>query len=89
MARQDAKCIVMDFRDCEYRWGNSIEVAFDAIRRLYHYEWFDIDMFPPVKVVASEKSFGFQSLLPAEMLFDNIEEAIASCNADLEKWGAD
>ena len=89
MARQDAKCIVMDFRRCDYRWGNSIDRAFDALRRLYHYEWYDLDMTTPVKVLASERSIGLQSLLPDEMLFDSIESAIASCNRDLEKWAAD
>ena len=59
MIRQDALCLVMDMRDLEYRWGNSIDAAFDAIRRHYHYEWHDIDMFPPVKVEISD-DFGVQ-----------------------------
>ena len=88
MARQDSKCLVMDFSDCSYRWGNSIEVAFDAFRRLYHYEWFDLGMTTPVKVVTSEKSIGFETMLPPEMLFGDVSDAIASCDEDLKKWEA-
>ena len=89
MARQDAKCLVLDFSECDYSWGNSIDRVFDAVRRLYHYEWYDLDMMPPVKVVVSKRSAGLRSLLDPDIIFDDIESAIASCSLDLDKWNTD
>lgn len=89
MIRLDAICIVMDMSDLDYRWGDSIGVAFDALRKRFFYDWDDIGMSTPVKVVASDRSIGLQSLLPADMLFDDVASAIASCNEDLARWSAD
>lgn len=89
MTRLDAKCLIIDFRDVKYRWGNGILSAFQVLDRYFFYEWQDVDMRLPIKVLASDKSIGLRSLLKEETFFETMEEAIQSCGEDMKRWAED
>ena len=87
MTRLDAICLIIDFRDLSYKWGNSLLRVFDTLRKHFHYEWHDLDMNVPIKLLASEKSVGVFSLMNnPSLFFETPDAAIASCQADLERW---
>lgn len=79
----------MDFSDVTYTWGDSMLAVFDVLRRRYHYEWHDIGMEVPIKVIISDKSSGLETLLPSGFLFEKLRPAIRSCELDLQKWSED
>lgn len=83
-------CLILDFRDVEYSWGNDLLGSFDEVRRRFHYDWYDLDMEMPIKLLVSHKSTGLRSLIPSESLFfETIEDAIHSCEADMQRWDPD
>lgn len=87
MTQLDAICLIIDFRDLNYQWGNSLLRVFDTLRKHFHYEWYDLDMNVPIKLLASEKSGGLFSLINnPSLFFETTDAAIASCQADLERW---
>lgn len=86
MTRLEAKCLILDFRDVHYRWGNSILGVFETLDRYFYYEWHDIGMRMPIKVLTSDKSIGLRSLLPEKNFFETMESAIQSCSHDMKRW---
>lgn len=79
--------VVMDFRDLDYKWGDSLLGAFQTLERFYRDSWEDIDRSLPIKLIASEKSSGLYSLISnSSVFFSNVDEAVLSCSEDLEYW---
>ncbi|MCM8557330.1 hypothetical protein [Sphingomicrobium sediminis] len=90
MARMEAIALVMDMRALIYRWGNSIGKVFDVLRRHYHYEWEEVGKIVPIRMVTSDKSAGFQSLVDGDgFLCDSVEEAVRECAEEVAVWAAD
>ena len=89
MARMDALCLILDFREATYGWGDSLIDVFTTLDRHFYYEWHDIGMRMPIKLLASESSSGLLSLVRPECLFPTLEAAIDSCRRDLERYMAD
>lgn len=87
LARLDAICIIIDFRDVQYKWGNSLLRVFDTLRKHLYYEWHDVKGATPVKFLASDKSAGLYSLIGnPNTFFETMEAAVESCGSDLELW---
>jgi len=90
MRRLNAICLIIDFRDLNYQWGDSLVRVFDSLRKHYHYEWHDLDMNVPIKLLASQKSCGLFSLINnPSLFFETTDAAIESCQAHLERWMTD
>jgi hypothetical protein len=89
----DPWCVILDFRDLEYRWGNTLLVVFEYIRALM-----DSDKEPgedsfPVIAVTSEKSReGFLSLVTPKgghkpkWHFDDLGEAVDAAIIAANVW---
>ncbi|GLQ20864.1 hypothetical protein GCM10007854_18190 [Algimonas porphyrae] len=87
---EDAKTLVVDFRDLRYRWGDSLIMLFDRIGRQFDHEWSDIGMQVPIKLLASDNSAGLYSLISDKsVFFDTIEDALISCRADMGRYYED
>lgn len=90
LAQLQAICLIMDLRELDYRWGSSMLGVFDTLRRHFFYEWHDVGMDVPIKLLASDRSAGLYSLIPNEaVFFDSLDDAIASCQQDLKRWQAE
>lgn len=87
MTLTDALSVVLDFRDLDYRWGDSMLGAFQVLEDRFREQWSDIDMSLPIKLLSSDKSSGLYSLITNQsVFFATIEEAIESCSQDMQFW---
>lgn len=83
----DAIAVVMDFRDLEYRWGDSILGALQTIDMRFRDQWSDLGMSVPVKLLSSSKSSGLHSLVSdPSFFFSEMDDAILACSRDVRFW---
>lgn len=83
----DAIAVVMDFRDLEYRWGDSILGALQTIDMRFRDQWSDLGMSVPVKLLSSPKSSGLHSLVTdPSFFFSEMDDAILACSRDVRFW---
>ncbi len=83
----DAIAVVMDFRDLEYRWGDSILGALQTIDMRFRDQWSDLGMSVPVKLLSSPKSSGLLSLVTdPRFFFSEMDDAILACSRDVRFW---
>lgn len=83
--------LVLDFRELNYRWGNSLLRVFQDVSQFQDADLPADGYGFPIVVVASAKSSGLQSLLrgPAsgeQTLFDDIDDAIATAQTRGQHW---
>ena len=83
----DAIAVVMDFRDLEYRWGDSILGALQTINERFRDQWSDLGMSVPVKLLSSQKSASLHSLVSDPgFFFSEMDDAILACSRDVRFW---
>ena len=87
MTYLNAITLILDFRDLDYKWGDSMLGVFQTVEQYFRENWNDIDMAVPVKLLSSAKSSGLQSLVTnQELYFATLDDAIEACNRDIEYW---
>lgn len=86
------ECLVLDFRDLEYRWGNSMLGVFQDVSQFMDAGLREGEAPFPVLVVTSGRSSGFASLLRAprpgerDFRFDDLDRAIEAAIAAAQYW---
>jgi len=69
MTYLNALCIVIDFRDLEYKWGDSMLGVFQTLDQYFRDYWKDGGIALPIKILASSKSSGLYSLIDNRDMF--------------------
>jgi hypothetical protein len=89
----DADCLVLDFRELKYRWGNTLLKVFQDISQSKDGELEPGEPTFPVVVVTSEKCRdAFLSLVTPfgrsapDWHFQNVDEAIEYAARKVEEW---
>ncbi|MEQ9316001.1 MAG: hypothetical protein RLN72_09110 [Henriciella sp.] len=83
----DALAMVLDFRDLDYKWGDSMLRVFQVMNQYLRESWSEMNRPVPIKLLSSDKSIGLRSLIPnEEIFFDTMDEALRACDRDLQDW---
>lgn len=87
MTHLDANAVVLDFRDLDYVWGNSMLAVFQRVHDHFHHLFVEEKMAVPVHLLASDRSRGLYSLLANDDVFhETVEAALKACDADIQRW---
>ena len=82
-----ALSVVLDFRDLDYKWGDSMLGVFQVLEDSFREQWSDIDRSVPIKLLSSDKSSGLYSLVTnQDVYFETVDAAVESCNQDMQFW---
>ena len=87
----DPWCVVLDFRDLDYRWGNTLLLVFEYIERFMGGDEGD-PSFPVVVVTSDKCREAFLSLVtptggqPPEWHFDDVDAALSYAVLRANEW---
>ncbi len=86
MAYRRAVAIVIDLSDLSYVWGSDVLGAVQTIDQFLQPRWSDMADGNPIRIVASQKSIGLNTLFKESALYDSAEKALIACDQEVQRW---